>query len=209
MASSFPNRKPSWTSTTTIVQDLDWWIAKTEEFTKKFLGVEVDLRDRFAIPTELPWKSIIPVFDPGGLTNRNAIQKALKDLGLAVYEEVDVMKYSGSGANKEPTLRFIQNSILPDEDTMGLSSNQLVATSKNWLDLRGYVLAFGLHHFATGEYLDPQTFTWLPIARLAAGGVANGLWYPDSRKVRFGWDSSDHRNGRSGSRLAMPCTLLL
>jgi len=160
--------KPTPMSAIEVVQDLDWWLDKTEEFTKRFLGVEVNLRKRFAIPAELPWKSAIPVFDPGGLTNRETVQKALKASGLAVWEEVDVMKYTGSEANKEPTLHFIENSARPDEDTMGMSPDQLFTTGKNWLDLRGYALAFGVHHFATREYLDPQTFTWFPTSRLTS-----------------------------------------
>ena len=188
--------------------DLNFWIAKTEEFAKKYIGVEINLRERFAIPAELPWASVIPVFDPGGITNRGAVEKALKSLGLAVYEEVDVMNYSGSKANKEPTLHFIQNSLRPDDDTMGLSPNQLVATNKNWLDLRGYALAFGVHHFATGEYLDPRTWTRFPNARLADGEVANGHWLPDNRRVKFDWYHSDYRNEYRGARLAIRVPLL-
>jgi len=196
-------------TTTEVVQDINWWLAKTQEFTKKFLGVEVDLRDRFAIPAPLPWRSIIPIFDPGTLTNRDAIKKTLKASGLAVGEEVDVMKYSGAEANKGPALHFIQNSIRPDEDTMGMSPDQLVATGKNWLDLRGYALAFSIYHFATGQYLDPQTFTWFPNTHLSSGEVASGYWYPVTREVRFRWNDPGYRSGRSGSRLAIPATLVL
>lgn len=192
-----------------VTQDLDWWLTKTEEFTKKFLGVEVDLRDRFAIPADLPWKSVIPVFEPGKLTNRKAVQKAIKDSGLAVWEEVDVMKYSGSEANNEPTLHFVQKSIRPDEDTMGMSPDQLVVTGRNWLDLRGYTLAFSIYHFATGEYLDPQTFTWFPNTRLSSGRVASGDWSPDDREVRFLSAGPGSRSDYGGSRLAIPATLVL
>ena len=80
--------------------DLATWLAKTEEFAEKHFGVKINLRKRFAIPEVFPWKSVIPVFDPGGLTNRDAVQKALKDSGLTVWEEVDVMKYSGSEVTK-------------------------------------------------------------------------------------------------------------
>ncbi len=192
----------------TAETDVEGWLSKAEEFAKKYFGVTISLREHFVIPAELPWKSVIPVFDPGGLDNRGAVQKALKDFGLAVWEEVDVMKYSGSQANKEPTLHFIQNSIRPDDDTMGSSPNQLVAMNKNWLGLRGYALAFAVHHFATSEHLDLQTWTWFPANRLADGRVANGRWFPDFREVRFSWDSSDYRREEIGSRLAIPVPLL-
>lgn len=188
--------------------DLATWLAKTEEFAEKHFGVKINLRKRFAIPEVFPWKSVIPVFDPGGLTNRDAVQKALKDSGLTVWEEVDVMKYSGSEVNKEPTLHFIQNSVRPDEDTMEMSPDQLVATGKNWLGMRGYALAFGVHHLATGQYLDPETFTWFPNNRLSGGKVACGGWLPGRREVRFCWSSSGHRRGYGGSRLAIPVPLL-
>lgn len=188
--------------------DLDFWLDKCQEFSKKFLGVEIDLRERFTIPAELPWKSVIPVFDLGDMTNRDAVQKILKASGLAVYEEVDLMKYFGSEASKGPTLHFINNSIRPDDDTMGLSPDQLVATGKNWLDLRGYALAFAVHHFATGQYLDPQTFTWFPKSRLSDGKVARGGWSSNDRGVRFNWSLSGDQDGRRGARLAMPCPLL-
>jgi hypothetical protein len=188
----------------------NFWLDKCQEFTKKYFGMEIDLRKRFAIPAELPWNSIIPVFDPGGITNRDAI-KILKKLKLTIWEEVDVMDYSGSEAKNGPSLHFIQNSVRPDEDTLGnqcMSPDQLVATNKNWLNLRGYALAFGLYYFITQEYLDPQTFTWFPNNRLASGRVAGGLWLPDNCKVRFRWGNPGSRYGGRGARLAMPVSLL-
>ncbi len=191
----------------TTVQDLDWWLAKTEEFSKKHLGIEVNLRERFAIPAELPWTSVIPVFDPGNLTNRDVVKKALKSLKLDVYEETDVMKYAGSEAGKEPTLHFIENSVRPNQDTMNMSPNQLRETNKSYLRLRGYGLAMALYHFATGDYLDPETFTWFPEDRLSDGHVARGYWRPADRWVRFDWRGPDGRNSYSGARVAMPVSL--
>ncbi len=165
-------------------QTLDWWLKQTEAFTLKHMGVAINLRERFAIPAELPqkWKSVIPVFDPGSMTNRDMVDKCFKALKLGVYEETDVMKYKGSEAGKVPTLHFINNSAEPDKDTMNMSANQLQGTKKLFLELRGYGLAMAVYHFATGEYLDPQTFTWFPENRLPGGYVAYGYWYS---KVKF------------------------
>ena len=91
-----------------------------------------------------------------------------------------MMKYAGSEASDGPTLRFIENSIRPNADTMGKSPNDLRQTGKSYLRLRGYGLVFALHHFAKGKYLDPETFTWFPEDRLSGGDVACGYWYPDS-----------------------------
>lgn len=184
--------------------DLGWWLGKAQEFSEKRLGVKIVLHERFVIPTELPWKSVIPVFDPG-LTNREMVQKALKGHGLSVREETDVMKYAGSEANNAPTLHFIENSVKPNTDTMNMSPDQLRATGKSFLRLRGYGLAFALHHFATTEHLDPETFTWFPEDRLSGGGVAYGCWR--SGGVGFRWDGADGRASHGGARVAMDVTL--
>ncbi len=188
--------------------DPDQWLREAEKFAKDYLGVEIRFRERFAIPDTLPWRSVIPVFDPGGLTNRDAVEKALKSLGLAVYEEMDVVHYSGSGANDGPTLHFINNSIEPDEDTMNMSPDQLVARGKNWLSQRGYAFALGLHYSVTRQYLDPRTFTWFPNNRLPSGKVAFGDWHPGSRRVGFSWDYPDCGNPCGGARLAIQVPLL-
>ena len=187
--------------------DLDKWLDEAEKFAKDHLGVEVKLRKRFAIPKTLPWKSAIPVFDPGNLTNR-AMFKLLNKLGLNPWEEMDVMQYSGSKASGAPTLHLIQNSVRPDEDTMGMSPDQLVATQKSWIELRGYGLAFGLHHVVTNEYLDPQTFTWFPGNRLRSVRVARGYWDAGARQVRFLWYYSFVLNPDGGARLAMSVPLI-
>ena len=189
--------------------DLAMWIAKSEEFAEKYLGVKISLRERFAIPETLLWQSVIPVFDPGGeFDNRKAIE-LLKALGFTVHEEVDVMQYSGSAVGMEPTLHFIHNSVRPDEDTMKMSPDKLVKTGKNWLNLRGYALAFGLYHFVTKNHLDPETFTWFPGNRLPSGEVAGGDWYPVSRKVGFYWSSARYEGPYGGARLAMPVPLII
>jgi hypothetical protein len=187
--------------------DLDHWLDQTEKFAKKHLGITIDLRKRFAIPAELPWKSVIPVFDPGNMTNRQMVENALKGPGHDVWEETDVMKYDGSQASKEPTLHFIENSIRPNADTMNMSPNQLRKTGKLYLRLRGYGLAFAVHKFATNKPLDPETFTWFPEDRLSDGYVAFGNWYPDDRQVGFSWSSPDGRDSGSGARVAMPIPL--
>lgn len=188
-------------------QDLNWWLKKTEEFAKNHLGIEVNLRERFAIPAELPWQSAIPVFDPGKLENRNMVEKALKRQGLAVWEETDVIKYAGSEAGEAPTLHFIENSERPNEDTMNMSPDQLRDTKKSYLRLRGYGLAFAVYHFATRKHLDPETFTWFPEDRLPGGWVARGFWGPASREVLFDWDDPDDRRACCGARVAIPVSL--
>lgn len=160
--------------------DLDKWLTAAEKLAKEYFGGTVDLRKMFVIPETLPWRSAIPIFGPGNLTNRDTLE-FLKKLGLNSWEETDVMRYSGSEASGAPTLHLIQNSIRPDEDTMGQSPDQLVATNNNWLDLRGYGLGFGLHHKVTKKYLDPKTFTWFPNNRLPDGRVADGDWNPVSQ----------------------------
>ncbi len=187
--------------------DLARWLPKTHEFTKKYFGVEVDF-SKFDIPEELPWKNVLPVFDPGGLTNRQALKKLKKALGPnEPYEEVDVMQYSGSEASLGPVLHLIERSIRPNDNTMNMSPNELVATRKNWLRLRGYALGTSFHHFIAEEFLDPQTWTWFPCDRLPSDEVSLGSWDPDSRQVRFSWDGAGDRDPGMGARLAVSVNL--
>jgi hypothetical protein len=145
-----------------VCSNLDFWLDKCQKFTKEYLKINVDLRKLFCIPNELPYESVIPVFNPGRLTNRDAIKKALINLGLRVDDGGwDVMDYENSGKGYWPTLCFINNSINSD-DTVEYGLNEFVASKKNWLGLQGYALAAGLHYFVTGMYLDEGTYTLLP-----------------------------------------------
>jgi len=184
--------------------NLDEIIPVTEHFAKKFLGVTVNLRERFDFPTELPWKDVLLAFDPG-LNNRQAVEKALKAQKLTVYEESNVMEYARSEAFAQPTLHIIENSIRPTEDTLGKSPNQLNADGRPYLELRGYALAFGLRYFASKDYLDPETWTWFVQNVLPSGKVACGCWRPLPlfRKVKFDWHGAGNSHPAMGARLAM------
>ena len=192
---------------------LDIFLDDCLEFMKKFLGVKVDLREMFVIPEDLRLRFVIPVFDPGDLTNLDAIgilkavKRTAEDPGLNVCEQIDVMKYSGSEANKQPTLCFIESSFRPDSNTMNFSPNQLMEMNRNWLTLRGYALAFALHYFVTGGFLDSHTFTWFPENCLDPNQVANACWDPDNHKITFGRDNAISMYDFGGARLAISVPL--
>jgi len=187
--------------------NLEEMIKAAEKFAMERFGVTIDLRKRFVIPESLPWKEVLLVFDPGSLTNRNAVD-VLKNSKLNVYEETDVINYSGSEAFTVPTLQIISLSDTPDKDTMNISPNDLRKTDKSYLRLRGYALAFALHHSMTGKYLDPkETFTWFPEDSLSDGGVADGHWDPHDCRVRFCWSYADYRGSDGGARAAILVSL--
>ena len=184
-------------------------ILAAEQFTKKVLGERVDLRKRFDFPAEPPWKDVLCVYDPG-FNNRQAVEKALQGQKLTVFEETDLMEYSGCQALSHPTLHIIENSLRPTEDTLGNSAkspDQLNADGRIYLDQRGYALAFGQRYFTSKDYLDPETWTWFPKNRLPSGSVGRGCWDPDDREVRFDWWGSVDVYPRCGARLAIPVTL--
>ena len=185
--------------------NLDEIIPVTEHWAKKFLGVTVNLREQFDFPAKFPWKSVLLVLDPR-LNNRQAVKKSLKGQKLGVYEESNVMEYSGSEASSQSTLHIIENSLSPTRDTMGRTPDQLKADGRPYLGLRGYALAFGVHHFHSKNHLDPNTWTWFPDNRLPSGEVACGYWspLPSFRKVKFYWYWPDDSFGEFGARLAMP-----
>lgn len=181
-------------------------IASAERFSKEILGVTVDLRKQFAFPAELPWKDVLVVFDPG-LTNREAVKRAIKGQNIVEWEETDVMRYSDSDASKTPTVHIIENSLRPTNDTMGKSPNQLNEDGCLCLTLRGYALAFGLRYFMDKKYLDEQTWTWFPKNRLPDGCVAYGDWDSGDRGVGFGWCDPSSSNPGVGARAAIPVPL--
>lgn len=190
--------------------DLNWWLDKAEAFAKKHLRLKLGLRQQFTIPTELPWSSAIPIFDPGTHDNRGMIH-LLKKLGHDPLEQKDVMRYSGAQKFGVPTLHLIENSIQPNADTMGLSPDQLRATGKQFLRLRGYGLAMALYRFAKAEYLDPQTWTWFPEDRILAESiVAKGGWDVINRQIEFDWEvPSYQKNPNLGARLAISVPLVV
>ena len=180
-------------------------IKLAERFAKERLGIVIKLAEKFVMPTELPWKDVLVVFD-SGLDNREAVKKAIKSQGLDEWEEENVMKYSESAALPQATLRIIENSLTPSADTLGKkakSPDQLNADGRFYLDLRGYALAFGLRFFGFKDYLDPSTWTWFPKNRLPGGGVACGCWSPVSLEVKFIWCNSGSVNPGFGARLAI------
>jgi len=184
-------------------------LKEAEDFAERMFGHRPDLRKQFAMPETLPWEKVIAVYDPGTLDNAQAIEKAIKSQRAIadVYEEVPVNHYSGHKATGRPTLRFIEWSERPTEDTMGMSADDLVATKRTFLDLRGYAIAFGTYHKVTGRFLDSQTWTRFPNNRLPGGEVAGGYWSPGHSRVYFGWYHSGSRNSDAGGREAVEVPL--
>lgn len=186
-------------------------ITLAERFALQVHGINnLNLREQFDFPEYLPWGNVLVIYDPG-LNNRQSVEKSLQGQKLKVYEERNVMEYSGAEAGARPTVCIIENSLRPTEDTMGKTPDQLRADGRPYLDLRGYALGFGLRYFDTKDYLDSETWVWFPENRLPSGGVAFGSWDPDVdfRQVKFYWRGSGHSLSFTGARLAMfvPCKL--
>lgn len=184
-------------------------IKEAEDFAEKHFGHRPDLRKQFTMPKVLPWKIVIAVYDPGTLTHRQAVDQALKAQPKlkTVFEEQDLMDYKDAKASGKPTLRFIERSTQPTPDTMNLTADEMVATGRVFLDLRGYVIAFGMYHKVTGHFLDPETWTRFPTSRLPDGNVALGYWNPVCSEVCFYWRSAGCRVSDLGGREAVECAL--
>lgn len=164
------------------------WFDHMQQFAEKFFGATFALRDKLPLPARLPWKNVLPIFDPG-LTNREMVDKALKARKLLVYEGTDVMRFTGSGAFDAPCLYFIERSITPTPATMGLPPK----FARHWfsgrqtvpLHLRAYGIGTSLLHEVEEQFLDPETWTWFPENTLPGGRVAFGGSGPASGKVEF------------------------
>lgn len=190
------------------------YLGHMEKFAKERFGAKVILRDLFPLPAMLPWKQVLPIFDPG-LTNREMVDKALKARKMVVYEETDVMEYAGAQADG-PKLYLIdrtprEGSLRPTEATMGLppkfARKWFAGRQTKPLALRPYGIGMSLVNEVEEQFLDPETFTWFPENTLPDGGVAYGRYNPDRREVRFYWYIADDESARSGFREAIVLTL--
>lgn len=190
--------------------DLALWLRRLEEFAREFLKVKVNLSESFFIPQEIPWKSVIPIFDPG-LDNRGMVN-VLENFGFTVHQSPDVMKYSGSCRTRKPTLHLIGNSRVPDEETLGKSPRWLRRWYQSYdsiLSLRGYGLAFALYHYVTRQILDARTFTWFPEDCLPGGLVARAEFFPanNGKVIDFYSRDADQSCPEGGVRLAISVPL--
>lgn len=180
-----------------------------EAYHLKAFGQQVKLEEMFDLSvlpellSRVDWAEAIPVFIPT-VNNREAVDSQARDgVENKPYEEVDVMKYTGSEASATPRLLLINRSPVPDEDTMGVSPNDLVKRGCLWLPLKGYAVAVGVNHEVMDEYLDSKTVTWFPGETLSSDVSAYGLWNTDHRQVRFGWHVSEAEYSNFGARLAI------
>lgn len=182
------------------------WLAHMEQFSERYFGTKVSLREMFPVPTRLPWKQILPIFNPG-LTNREMVDKVFVSRKLITpYESVDVMKYSGSGASA-PCLYLIERSAKPTFATMGLPPK----FAKHWfagrqtvpLNLCGYGIGTSLCHEIEKQFLDRKTWTWFPENILSGDDIADGGYDPFDGKVRFDYYDSDYEYDNFGFREAI------
>jgi hypothetical protein len=183
------------------------WLKAREELHQFLTGEKIILRDIFSLTEEeLASTKLMPAFRPKGATNRDAVNWKVKMGENTPYEEVDVMKYTGSKGGDKPHLFLITRSRTPDADTLGENAktpDELVAMKeKLWLTLFGWCDADILYAAITGEHLDPNIWTWFPHDRLPDGKVAYGYWFPDRRRVCLSWYFAGHRSGFYGARSA-------
>lgn len=192
--------------------NIDAAINLAEKFSAAILGVTVTLRKQFDMPTELPWKNVLLVFDPG-LNNREALKRAIQSQLIDERESVDIMKFSGSEALAQPTLHVIENSIRPSSDTLGVrarSPYELGADECPYLNLRGYIIAFGQRHFGFRNYLDIRTQTWFPenlwrevVGDRVTENAGIGCWRPSYDKLCFSHGDANNIRPSIGARLVV------
>ncbi len=184
-------------------------IEAMEAYARLALGLEVVLAEMFNLSVvpellvQVDWVSVLPVFIPAKLNNRQAVDSLVTAGHQKPYEGVDVMRYTGSAGSEKARLLLVENSPRPSPDTMGQSSDSLVKSGGLWLPIPGYAIAQGLRHQLTDDYLDPETCTWFPNERLPGGRAARGRWRPDCGNVRFYWGYSDCEDPSAGARLAI------
>ncbi len=183
-------------------------IRSAEIFTQKGFELVANLRNMFEMPKRLPWKNVIVAFVPKGTDYRGCVT-AMEKAGDGMertFEENNVMGYSNSGPSDKDRLFIVRSSERPDDDTMNLAPDQLVATKKTFLGLGAYAIVMGTYHEATNTYLDRKTQTWFPNDRLA-GFVARGGRNGVGRKVNFYLFRSYDSDHTIGARMAVEVPL--
>ncbi|MDP3996689.1 MAG: hypothetical protein Q8P86_03290 [bacterium] len=183
------------------------WLGHAEQFTEKYLGMTVNLREMFALPARLPWKHILPIFDPAGLTNWQMVE-VLKAQNLIVWGGTDVGESTGAIA-EGTTLSLMERSPTPTPATMGLPPKY----ARHWfsgrqtrpLHLRGYGIGQGLLYEVEKQFLDPGvTATVFPENTFPVGGrVACGSWHAGDSWVFFGRYDDDNECAHCGFREAI------
>lgn len=186
------------------------WLDRMEQFAKDFFGKRIALRGAFPIPARLPWKNILPIFDPG-LTNREMVDKALSGNKLAVWEGTNVDRFSGASALPAPRLYLIERAPRPTEATMGLpprfARNWFAGRQTRPLPLRTYGIGTSLWYKVEKKFLDPQTATFFTENTLPGGCVACGRYFSGSRLVYFGADGAGYERDEYGFREAIVLNL--
>ncbi len=185
------------------------WLLHAEKFTEDHFGTKVNLRELFSLPARFPWKHILPIFDPVGLSNRQMVDKTLKAQKLTVYEGTNVEEFTGATAEVS-RLYLIERTPRPVPATMGLPPKY----AGHWfggrqtvpLHLRGYGIGTGLLYKVAKQFLDPSgaTASWFPENTLSSDGrVAFGYYSPLNRGVGFGRNDAGGENGGYGFREAI------
>ena len=193
------------------VRGIEVSLEAMEKYAKKAFGLTVKLTEEFDFSAvfellgSVQWTSVLPVFIPKGVDNRQAVDS----LVIAGHKKPhgEVMKYKKSEAFDKHQLYFIENSSRPNVDTMGEWPGELVRLGKLWLPLKGYAVAQGLYNQITGEYLDPGTLTWFPGETLQDGEAAQGHFNSTFGFVSFPRSYSICGNGNGEARLAIPVPL--
>lgn len=184
---------------------LSEWLEQAERYTRDFFSIRLDLGKYFVIPSPeaLPWRFSMPALDPGTVSTREAVgalEKLLRMDCLEVWGGVATRHYCGCEAAGGPSLGFIEDSSMPNLDTMNKRLVDLRASQEEYLDIRGYALVAGLYYFAKKELLDLNTETWFPDWLDVGRGALARVWGSDKKQIMFSWDQPGGRNKARGAR---------
>ncbi len=183
--------------------NMSQWLEQAEKYTLDFFSIRLDLGKYFVIPSPeaLPWRFSMPVFDPGTVSTQEAVaalEKLLRMDCLDVWGGVATRHYCGREAAGGPSLGFIEDSPMPNLDTMNKRLIDLRASSDVYMDMRGYALVAGLYYFARKEFLDVDTETWFPDWLDVGRGALGRVW--KKKQIMFSWDHPGNKNKTRGAR---------
>lgn len=203
-------------SAESVQRDIDWWISKSEEYTRELFGEKVSLRTKFVFPS-LPWLGAIPVYDPDTLPTVEVLRRTVSLLGIQSWGGPASRHYHGCMPGGRPRLQFTPEGKAPSVETLGKSNLSLKQSGKPYLEIRSYVIAYGLFYSATREFFDLESETGFPCDQMPGPGRS---WHASFRtlhsldgnyEMRCSWQYAVDTDAIRGAREvldAVPLTLM-
>lgn len=153
----------------------------------------------------LQWPSALPTFDPVDVTDTELLQKIAGKCQLLIDNNTLLRGYDSLETTPGSRLSFVENSVSVPPHRLGQPSTDVPGPRRQFLNMRQYIVLYGLYYLSTGKHLDTATYTVLPGEILKGPGRKRCLTccsFPVGKDfmVHFSWTYDDIVRGECGMR---------